>query len=195
VTVEWPNVFGNDRPVEVEIGPGRGDVLLAWASGAPAVNFFGIEHHLGAAAALAEKVERRGLTNVRVVAGDARCIVARCVPSASVAAYHIYFPDPWPKRRHRRRRLATAAFAGELVRTLAPGAPLHLASDLRPIVEDFAAQLVEAGLVPVAGALPPRRPTTAFEQKYAAAGTHYVRLVRPGDASTRGSGSRSCGVV
>src|SRR5216110_1807901 len=102
-------------------------------------------------------------------AGDARCIVARLVAEASVAAYHLYFPDPWPKTRHRARRLTDPSFAAELARTLAPSGVLHLASDLRHLVDRFAAVLAAAGLVPERGAVPPLRPTTAFERKYAQA--------------------------
>ena len=187
--VPWAAVFGSDRPVEVEIGPGRGDVLLALAAAAPATNFFAIERAARAAAAIMEKVAARRLANVRVVAGDARCIIARLVPDASVAAYHVYFPDPWPKTRHRARRLTDPSFAGEVARTLAPGGVLHLASDLRHLVDRFAAVLAAAGLVPERGAVPPSgRPTTAFERKYAQAGTHYARWRHPG--GTGGSGSR-----
>ncbi len=186
IRLPWAAVFGNDHPVEVEIGPGRGDVLLALAAAAPAINFFAIERAARAAAAITEKAAERRLTNVRVVAGDARCVVARLVAEASVAAYHLYFPDPWPKTRHRARRLTDPSFAAELARTLAPGGVLHLASDLAHLVDDFAAILAAAGLVPEAGAaLPPARPTTAFERKYAQAGTHYARWRRPGGSGAR----------
>src|SRR2546426_4440290 len=178
--VSWAAVFGNDGPVEVEIGPGRGELLLAYATAAPTTNFFAIERAARAAAAIMERAVARRLVNVRVVAGDARCIIARLVPDASVAAYHLYFPDPWPKTRHRARRLTDPSFAAELARTLASGGVLHLASDLAHLVDAFAAILAAAGLVPEAGAAPPPgRPTTAFERKYAQAGTHYARWRRP----------------
>jgi len=178
--VSWAAVFGNDGPVEVEIGPGRGELLLAFATAAPATNFFAIERAAHVAAAIMEKAAARWLANVRVVAGDARCIVGHLVAETSVAAYHLYFPDPWPKTRHRARRLTDPSFAAELARTLAPGGVLHLASDLAHLVDAFAAILAAAGLVPEAGAAPPRaRPTTAFERKYAQAGTHYARWRRP----------------
>ena len=178
--VPWSAVFGDDHPVELEIGPGRGHVLLAFATAAPATNFFAIEHAARDAAAIAEKAAARGLGNVRVIAGDARCVIARLVADASVAAYHVYFPDPWPKTRHRARRLVHANFAAELVRTLVPGGPLHLASDLRRLVDGFTAVLAAAGLVVQPGATAPAgRPTTSFERKYARAGTYYARFVRP----------------
>ena len=179
--VPWSAVFGDDHPVEVEIGPGRGDTLLAFAAARPATNFFAIERAAHAAEAIAMRASAHGLGNVHVVAGDARCIVERLVADASVAAYHIYFPDPWPKTRHRERRLATAPFARALARTLVPGGAVHVASDLRGVVDELVAQLAASGLAPVRDAAPPPgRPITKFERKYATGGTHYVRLVRRG---------------
>ncbi len=179
--VPWAVVFGNEHPVEFEIGPGRGDVLLALASAAPDTNFFAVERAAGDTAAIMAKAAARGLTNVRVIAGDARCVVAHLVAEASVAVYHIYFPDPWPKRRHRMRRLADPDFAGGLVRTLVPGGAVHLASDLRPVVDELTAVLAAAGLSQIDAAEPPGRPTTAYERKYGQAGTYYARLVRAGE--------------
>jgi len=177
--VPWRAVFGNDRPVEVEIGPGRGETLLAFAAAAPATNFFAIERLAGAAAAIMAKAAARRLDNVRVVAADARCIIGHLVPEASVTAYHLYFPDPWPKTRHRARRLASDAFARDLARTLVPGGALHVASDLRALVDDFAARLARVGLHAVGAIPPPARAPTAFERKYARGGTHHARLLRP----------------
>ena len=176
--IPWTRVFGDSRPVEVEIGPGRGERVLAAAAACPTVNFFAVELRGGAAQALAERAARQGIRNLRVVAGDVRWIF-RLVADASVAAYHIHFPDPWPKTRHRERRLATPAFARELARTLAPGGAVHVASDLPPVVEAFARALAAAGLVPVPDALPPRdRPKSSFEQRYARRGTAYARFIR-----------------
>ena len=191
--VPWSGVFGNDRPVEVEIGPGRGDVLLAFAAASPGRNFFGIERTGGAPAAIAARAAARGLANVRVVAGDARCIVAELVPDGSVAAYHVYFPDPWPKTRHRTRRLASADFAAALARTLAPGGTVDVASDMSAVVEAFAAAFERADLVPVPGARA-TRPITAFERKYAGSGTYQVRFGRPapeGDERAPAPGART----
>jgi tRNA (guanine-N7-)-methyltransferase len=119
--------------------------------------------------------------NVRAIAADARCVLAHLIPDASVAAYHLYFPDPWPKTRHRRRRLVTGAAASDIVRTLVRDGAVHVASDLAPLVEDVAACLARAGLARVPDAVPPvERPTTLFERKYARLGTHYARLLRQG---------------
>lgn len=176
----WAAVFGNEHPVEIEIGPGRGETLLAFAAASPGTNFFATERAPGGADAIRAKAARRGLANVRIVTGDARCIVAHCVPAGSVRAYHIYFPDPWPKTRHRERRLFAGNLPHHLARTLVAGGTVHVASDLAPLLATMRARLIAAGLVPVADAVPPVRPTTVFERKYARAGTHYACLVAAG---------------
>jgi len=164
----------------VEIGPGRGETLLAAAVACPEVNLFGIEHNARAAEALAGVAARHGLTNVRIVAGDARCIVGRFVHDASVGAYHIYFPDPWPKTRHRDRRLAAPDFARHLLRTLTAHGRVHVLTDLAPLLATFVTQLTRAGFVHDLEAAPPAsRPTTHYERKYARAGTYYARFARP----------------
>ena len=176
---QWFAVFGNHHPVEVEIGPGRGEALLVWAAAAPATNFFAIERSGRAAEALRAAAARRGLENVRVVAGAAQCVLAHGVADDSVEAYHIYFPDPWPKTRHRHRRLFGGKLAGELRRTLVPGGAVHLASDIARLIADLSTHCVDAGLVTDVGGEAPVRPTTSFERRYAGAGTFYARLVRP----------------
>jgi tRNA (guanine-N7-)-methyltransferase len=180
-TVAWLTVFGNRHPVHVEIGPGRGEWLVSAAAAAPDVNFFGIERAARAAEAILAAAVRRNLVNVRVVAGDARCVVANLVADASVAVYRVFFPDPWPKTRHRGRRVMSGELARHVGRTLVRGGSVHVASDLRHVVTDITERLVGAGLVPVPDAtLPAERTITAFERKYSrAGGTFYARLVRP----------------
>lgn len=169
--------------MEFEIGPGRGEILLAWARAQAEHNFFAVEHANGMAAELARRAAVRGLHNVRVIGGDARCVVRHLVPDASVAAYHIYFPDPWPKTRHRRRRLFTdRGFAPALHRTLRPDGRLHVASDLPALHAVMCAALADAGFVRDDTAPPRARPTTKFERKYATAGTWYA-CFRRGDAA------------
>ena len=178
--VRWRAVFGNDRPVEVEIGPGRGETLLAAAAARPDLNLFGIEHNARAAETLAGVAATRGLPNVRIVAGDARCIVGCLVPDASVGAYYIYFPDPWPKTRHRDRRLAAPDFARHLLRTLAAHGLVHVLTDLAPLLATFVTQLTRIGFAHELEAdPPPGRPITHYERKYAGAGTYYARFARP----------------
>jgi tRNA (guanine-N7-)-methyltransferase len=172
----WAGVFGNDHPVEIEIGPGRGDVLLAFAAARPAANFFAIEHARGAAERLAARLAATGLVNVRVIAADAPCVVRHLVPDASVTAYHVYFPDPWPKRRHRKRRLVTPRFLDDLRRTLVPGGVVHVATDLAWLFEEIVGVFVGGGFARREDE-PPARPTTRFERKYAQAGTFAATFV------------------
>jgi tRNA (guanine-N7-)-methyltransferase len=166
----WRHLFGNDRPVEIEIGPGRGDVLLAFATARPDVNFFAIEHVRGAAEHVHARLRAAAVHNARVLDADAACVIAHLIPPASVAAFHIYFPDPWPKRRHRKRRLVTPAFAAALARTLVPGGAVHVATDVGALYDDVAGVLHAAGFTRRDDAAP-ARPTTRFEKKYAGAGT------------------------
>jgi tRNA (guanine-N7-)-methyltransferase len=177
----WHAVFGRDAPVEIEIGAGRGEVLLAFAAARPERSFFAVEWGWRQVERIRERAARRELSNVRAVSGDARCIVRHLVPAESVAAYHVYFPDPWPKTRHRHRRLFQPGFADALARTLVPGGRVHVASDLPDLFAVMAGALADAGFMPLpTGDDRAARPITRFERKYARAGTHEGSWLRPG---------------
>ena len=173
MAVPWPSIFGNDRPVEVEIGPGTGTFFLHTARRSPDVNLFGIERSNSRAAALTRAVADQGLHNARVLCADAGCVIENLVPAASVRAYHLYFPDPWWKRRHHRRRLLTDALAAALARTLVPGGRLHVATDVPAV---FERALRTLGAVPafvrVADVPSPRTIATVFERKGLRRGAH-----------------------
>ena len=126
----WPEVFGNDHPVELEIGSGKGLFLVNAAQADPGHNFVGVELARKYARLAAERLAKRGLANVRVVAGDARLFLARYVPSASLRAVHVYFPDPWWKKRHKKRRVFTEPLVADIERTLEPGGQLWIATDV-----------------------------------------------------------------
>ncbi len=123
------DVFGNDNPVEVELGIGKGRFLIEQAQRQPEVNFFGIEWARKYLRLALERCYKRGLTNVRLVRADAREFVEFFLPANSVQAFHLYFPDPWPKKRHHKRRLFDDAFVREITRTLREGGILRLATD------------------------------------------------------------------
>lgn len=133
--LDWREVFSNDHPVELEVGFGKGLFLLTAAQANPDTNFAGIEivrkYQLFAATRLA----KRGLRNVRVACADVRLFLPRYVAAASLQAIHVYFPDPWWKKRHHKRRVFTAEFVAECVRVLRPGGWLHAVTD----VEEYAA--------------------------------------------------------
>lgn len=164
-------LFGRDAPVEVDLGCGDGGFLLRYAPQRPERNFLGVERLLGRIRKLDRKAPRLGLTNLRALRVDAAYLVRYLLPPGSVAAFHIYFPDPWPKKRHRSRRLVNAAFAGALHRALGPGGTVYLRTD----DADYFAQMQEAfaagpGWVPVA--TPPEllAVRTDFEEEFLAQG-------------------------
>lgn len=128
--VSWPAIFGNDRPVELEVGPGKGLFLANAASRNPGHNFFGIEVSRKYAQKAAERVARLALTNVKLLRADARLFLARQVPPASLRAVHVYFPDPWWKKRHKKRRVFCDPFVLDVERLLQPGGDLWIATDV-----------------------------------------------------------------
>jgi tRNA (guanine-N7-)-methyltransferase len=162
----WNAIFRNHHPVEIEIGSGTGTFLLAAAQASPETNFLGIEHSRSRAQRLEESVSQQQLRNVVVLNADATCVVERLVPPHSISAYHVYFPDPWWKRRHFRRRLFTPRFVAHLVRTLEPQGRLFVATDV-PMVIDLIRETVatQPVLRAVLDQRPPRRAMTAFERK------------------------------
>lgn len=122
-------VFPLAQPVEIEIGTGDGSFLLQYAGLHPERNFLGIERLMGRIRKLDRKGRRGGLTNLRVMRIEAGYFVQYLLPPASVEVFHIYFPDPWPKKRHHKNRLLQAPFVALLARALKPGGMLYLRTD------------------------------------------------------------------
>ncbi len=121
--------FGNSRPVELELGIGKGRFLLDAALRHPEVNYIGVEQAAKYLRLAHARALRRSCTNLRFVHGDAREFVEFFLAAASVRAIHVYFPDPWPKKRHHKRRLLDEAFLAEAQRILVPGGRLWIATD------------------------------------------------------------------
>lgn len=137
--VDWPAVFGNDRPVEIEVGSGKGLFLVTAGAAYPETNYLGIEIVRKYQLFAATRVAKRGLPNVRVACTDARAWLREAVPVGSVQAVHLYFPDPWWKSRHHKRRVFTAEFAQTCQRILRPDGRLLVVTD----VADYAAMVRE----------------------------------------------------
>jgi tRNA (guanine-N7-)-methyltransferase len=172
----WRRIFGNDRPVAVEIGPGRGEFLLASARQTAARNFYAIERSAAHARAIAAKLARAGVANARVIAGDAVCLIDM-LPPACVTAFHIQFPDPWWKRRHHKRRLWTPPFVAALRRALIHGGTVELTTD---VGDYFALAQTCLGADPGLEVMTVGHPTelqTSFARKAAARGATIYRSV------------------
>jgi tRNA (guanine-N7-)-methyltransferase len=129
--LEWQQVFGNAHPVEVEVGFGKGLFLVTTAPLHPEVNYLGIEIARKYQLFTATRLAKRQLTNVRLAKGDARPFFRDHLANASCRAVHAYFPDPWWKKRHLKRRVFTAEFARQCARVLVGGGQLHVATDVQ----------------------------------------------------------------
>lgn len=127
---ELGRLFPKHQPLELEIGCGRGDFLLAYAARRPDANFLGVERKLVVARRAASKLARAGLENVRIVHGEIQYLVARYLPVGSFQAIHCYFPDPWPKKRHAKRRLFNPKTAEHFASLLAPKGVVHVRTDV-----------------------------------------------------------------
>ena len=127
--LDWEDVFGNPGPVEIEIGIGKGRFLIDAAQKHPQVNFLGLERAAKYLRIAHERSLKRNLQNIRLVRADAQEFLEFFVASISVQAIHLYFPDPWPKKRHHKRRLFNEHFLREVERILKPGGRLWLATD------------------------------------------------------------------
>jgi tRNA (guanine-N7-)-methyltransferase len=172
--LSFPLLFGNARPVELEIGSGKGRFLLDQAAGRADANFLGLEWSLKYLRIARERAERRGLTNLRLLRADARHVIADLIPDASIARVHVYCPDPWPKKRHHKRRFFGPATARHLERVLVPGGYLHVSTDVRDYFEEIRRLLAEhSGLFEVGDPLFPierMEGKTSYEVKYLKAG-------------------------
>ncbi len=145
--LSWLQVFGNDRPVEVEVGFGKGQFLVTAAQLHPEVNYLGIEIARKYQLFTATRVAKRGLQNVRLVKADARFFLRGWAASASCRAVHVYFPDPWWKKRHLKRRVFEPGFVAECARILEPGGRLYVATDVEEYFQVIAGLLqAQAGL-------------------------------------------------
>jgi tRNA (guanine-N7-)-methyltransferase len=161
--------FGNDRSLTVEIGFGMGIATAMIAEANPEKNYLGLEVHTPGVGRLLWEIEKRGLTNVRIVEHDAVEVLEDMIADASVAAFHIFFPDPWPKKRHHKRRLVKRPFTDLLAAKLADGGYLYMATDWAEYGDWALAELAATGGLKNAYAdFAPRqewRPQTKFERK------------------------------
>lgn len=162
-------VFGREAATVLEIGCGMGAATLQQAANDPATDVIAVDVHSPGIANVMLGVEQHGLTNVRVVLGDAVEFAAQRLSARSLAGVRIYFPDPWPKQRHHKRRLIQARFVSQVATLLVPGGYLHCATDMQHYADQMLAVLTSEPLLsnPFNGfaAGPLDRPLTKFEAR------------------------------
>ena len=162
-------IFGNAAPLEIELGAGKGDFIIQRAHQLPHRNFLAVELSGVVSRMLAVRCGRAALNNLRVVRMDARTLVNLMLEAGSVDAYHIYFPDPWPKERHRKHRLFTPYFVASLYRTLRNDGMLFVATDVADYAREIFAMLDVSGLASLREAVPGSE-ATGFGRRFTAAG-------------------------
>jgi len=166
---DFAQAFGRQAPRVLEIGFGMGDATARIAAALPETDFIGVEVHPPGVGALLRLIGEQGLNNVRIVRHDAVEVLREMVAPASLAGVHLYFPDPWHKKRHHKRRLVQPAFVALVASRLQPGGYLHCATDWEPYAQQMLQVLgAEPTLVNTAEGFAPRpawRPLTRFEQR------------------------------
>ncbi|MDO8434499.1 MAG: hypothetical protein Q7S58_19050 [Candidatus Binatus sp.] len=167
--IDPPAIFGRRAPIEIEIGAGKGEFIIERAAEFPERDFIAVELSGTIARVLAVRCGRAGIDNLRVARMDARTLVNLMLETSSVSAFHIYFPDPWPKERHVKHRLFTPTLAANIYRTLEPGAIAYVATDVRDYASEIFPLMDAAGLIRAAEAAPGAE-RTGFARKYVAAG-------------------------
>lgn len=139
--LDWKSIFGRQAPVAIEIGCGGGRTLITLALARPAWDFLGVERAGEYYRTLRERVYKRKLPNLRVARTDAAYLIGRFLAENSVHEYHIYFPDPWPKKRHQKRRMFSESFCADLRRTLVPGGSAFIATDFADYYAEILARV------------------------------------------------------
>jgi tRNA (guanine-N7-)-methyltransferase len=166
---DFDAVFGRHAPRVLEIGFGMGAATAAIAQALPDTDFIGVEVHPPGVGALLKEIGERDLNNIRIVQHDAVEVLEHMVMPASLAGVHIFFPDPWHKTKHNKRRLVQPAFVARLVTRIAPGGRLHCATDWQPYAEQMLAVLAAEPLLRnTANGYAPKpevRPLTKFEHR------------------------------
>jgi tRNA (guanine-N7-)-methyltransferase len=153
------------RPLVLEIGSGMGDTTVQIAAEHPDADFIAIEVHGPGVGSLLKQIDARELKNLRVIRHDAIEVLENMVADASLAAIHLFFPDPWPKKRHHKRRMVQPAFAALAARKLKAGGILHAATDWPDYADQIAAVFTASEFFEAAESGFVRRPVTKFESR------------------------------
>ena len=166
-SLDVSGLFERPAPLEVDLGCGKGRFLLSRARRLGEANFLGVDRNLRRLAKLNQRLLDARLTNVRLIHTDAMVFLEQTLPAAGVAAFYIFFPDPWPKRRHHRRRLVSAPFAQSIHRALQVGGRIYLATDHREYFEWIRAHFqAQSRFEPIAPFCHQADECTDFELKF-----------------------------
>ncbi|MBN1795096.1 MAG: tRNA (guanosine(46)-N7)-methyltransferase TrmB [Sedimentisphaerales bacterium] len=170
---DFTRIFGRPEPLHIEVGSGKGTFLASQAQAQTDVNFLGIEWARKYYRYAVDRIGRWGLDNVRLVRADAADFITRFVPDSSVACYHIYYPDPWPKKRHHKRRFICPVNVEQLLRTLSLQGKIRIATDqaeyfewMKEVFVEFVDRLKKVEFTPAAGAEGGEIIGTNYERKY-----------------------------
>jgi len=167
--VDWAQVFGRAAPLVLEIGFGMGETTAAIADAHRDADFIAVDVHLPGVGSLLNRIETLDLANVRIVRHDAVEVVDAMIAPASLAAIHVFFPDPWPKKRHHKRRLLKPAFIHALAQRLASRGYLHIATDWQDYadaaLETLRSESLLSNTADGYAARPLWRPLTKFEAR------------------------------
>ncbi len=169
-------IFPRHAPIEIDLGCGSGTFLNALAARHPERNFLGIERLAGRIRSACGKAARANLRNVRVLLIDSAYAVEYLLPPASIDVVHLLFPDPWPKKRHHRRRIVTADFLAHVHRALVPGGQLRIATDQHDYFEAIRELVAPANFRAAPDDEGAALPMTTFEKHFVAAGAPIYRL-------------------
>jgi tRNA (guanine-N7-)-methyltransferase len=170
--IHWAELFGNANPVELEIGMGKGTFLVEQAKARPETNFFGIEYARWFWRYASDRLRRFNCANAHTVRAEAAYFFREFVRDESLSVIHIYFPDPWPKKKHNKRRLVQAPFMNEIIRTLLPGGRVQMVTDHLDYFEQMQ-QVVSASTMKI---VEYNRPGSAADGEFV--GTNFERKYR-----------------
>jgi tRNA (guanine-N7-)-methyltransferase len=174
--LNWGNVFPRRAPIEIDLGCGDGAFLMAMARANSEHNFLGIERLLGRVSKVCRRVAREDLKNARVLQLEVAYALSHLLPADSITAFHLLFPDPWPKRRHHRRRAFTAEFLSCIHRALVSGGLFHVATDHPDYFHQIERVIATTDIFAVS-AEQHDFPLTTFEQKFRICGLPIQRLL------------------
>ena len=162
--LDLTKAFAKPQPVVMEIGYGMGEATWQIAKDNPAINYLGVEVHMPGVGKLMARIEEFALTNVKLIERDVFEVFHYMIEDSALDGVHLYFPDPWPKKRHFKRRIVNQRFIAEVATKLKPGGYLHIATDWVPYAEWITEQFAEAGIFSGGViARPDSRPLTRFE--------------------------------